>query len=115
MLFMLKTLIDTSDFRQALRRLGIRDYLYSASIWKTIFDFSYNFWHIKCVNRNDRKCFWCKDSIEDDFHFVCNCTWQSDLKISLYNSVQVEIGNIHTFSPKKKFVKIMNSNSKYLK
>ena len=26
------------------------------------------------VDLNNRKCFWCKDSIEDEFHFICNCT-----------------------------------------
>ena len=26
------------------------------------------------VDLNDRKCFRCKDSIEYEFHFICNCT-----------------------------------------
>ena len=49
----------------------------------------------------DRKCFWCKDSIEDEFHFVCKCTLHSDLRISLFNSIQVEIGNTSTVSPEE--------------
>ena len=66
------------------------------------------------VDLNDRKCFRCKDSIEDEFHFICNCTLYSDLRSSLFYSIQVEIGNIGTFSPEEKFAKIMNSNSKHL-
>ena len=42
------------------------------------------------------------------------CALYSDLRSSLFNSIQVEIGNIGTFSPEEKFVKIMNSNNTYL-
>ena len=44
---------------------------------------------------------------------IIYCTLYSDLS-SLFNSIQVEIGNIDNFSPEEKNVKIMNSNSKYL-
>ena len=47
------------------------------------------------------QCFWCKDSIEDEFHFICNCTLYSDLRSSLFNSIQVEIGNIALFTRRK--------------
>ena len=52
----------------------------------------------------DIRCFRCKDSTEDEFHFICNCTLYSGLRSSLFNSIQVEIGNIGTFSPVEKYL-----------
>ena len=56
----------------------------------------------------DRVCILCQNgSIEDEFHFVCECSAYSDLRVDMLRKIQNQIPDICTLDPLFQFTVIM--------
>ena len=62
---------------------------------------------------NQRMCFWCKDKIEDELHFVCQCKLYSQQRSKMYDSIKNTLINFDVLTEEDKFIKIVTSCSKF--
>ena len=68
------------------------------------------------LERHERKCFLCKDEIEDELHFVTKCPFYSKERTTLYQSLRENSINFNCLATdEQKFIFIMtNENIKIL-
>ena len=64
------------------------------------------------LERNERKCFICKDLIEDEQHFIVKCPLYSKQRAILYRSLQDNSINFQSQTDDEKFVFIMINENK---
>ncbi len=65
------------------------------------------------IDRENRICEFCTlGEVEDEMHFICNCTLYTTLRLKLFNTVMVEYGNFENLNVKDKFVYLMQNKQK---
>ena len=64
------------------------------------------------LERHERKCFVCKDDIEDECHFVTKCPLYSSERNVLYNSLKGNSKFFESLNEEQKFVFIMTNENK---
>ena len=61
------------------------------------------------LERNQRKCFTCKDEIEDELHFIMKCPLYATERQALFTSVQNNCRSFNLLTNEEKFVFIMSN------
>ena len=61
------------------------------------------------LDRNERKCFLCKDTVEDEQHFITKCPLYSKQRSTLYHSLQNNSIHFNSLTDEQKFVFIMTN------
>lgn len=63
------------------------------------------------IEREDRKCFLCKDHIEDERHFITKCPLYKNERILLYRTINENSIFFEAFSDEQKFLFIMTNEN----
>ena len=63
---------------------------------------------------NERLCFWCKNKVENEFHFVYECILYENLRIELFSYMFQKIPGFLILSEEEKFLCIMKSDDRLL-
>ena len=70
----------------------------------------------KKIDRDKRYCYFCKNEVEDEQHFLLSCPLYTALREKLENSCRLNCINYNSLNPEQKFIFIMsNENGLILK
>ena len=64
------------------------------------------------IERNERKCFLCKDDVEDESHFITKCPLYSNERVLLYDSLKYNSRFFEQLNDEQKFIFIMTNENK---
>ena len=64
------------------------------------------------LDRENRKCFICKDDIEDEMHFITKCPLYSSEREELYKSLKINSKTFESLSRDQKFIFILTNEDK---
>ena len=61
------------------------------------------------LERNDRKCFICKEKIENEMHFITECPLYENERVILYEACRKNCKNFASLTKEQKFIFVMTN------